>query len=51
MSPLAVVVVVDPEECACEGHHLPIGHEDTGVDLPRRAYEEGDPKEADPEDT
>ena len=41
MSPLAVVVVVDPEECACEGHHFPVSYEDAGVDLSRRSYEKG----------
>lgn len=44
------VVVVDPEEGAGEGHHLAVGYEDTGVNLPRWGREEGDTEEGESEE-
>lgn len=44
------VVVVDAEEGAGEGHHLTIGYEDTGVNLPRWGREEGDAEEGETEE-
>lgn len=47
---LLPVVVVDPEEGAGEGHHLAVGYEDTGVNLPRWGREEGDAEKGDTEE-
>ena len=47
---LLPVVVVDAEEGAGEGHHLAVGYEDTGVNLPRRGREEGDTEEGESEE-
>ena len=44
------VVVVDAEEGAGEGHHLAVGYEDTGVNLPRWGSEEGDAEEGETEE-
>lgn len=44
------VVVVDTEEGAGEGHHLSVGYEDTGVNLPRWGSEEGDAEEGETEE-
>lgn len=44
------VVVVDAEESAGEGHHLAVGYEDTGVNLPRWGREEGDTEEGESEE-
>lgn len=44
------IVVVDPEEGAGEGHHLAVGYEDTGVNLPRWGSEEGDAEEGETEE-
>ena len=44
------VVVVDAEEGAGEGHHLAVGYEDTGVNLPRWGREEGDAEEGETEE-
>ena len=44
------VVVVDAEEGAGEGHHLAVGYEDTGVNLPRWGSEEGDTEEGESEE-
>ena len=44
------VVVVDAKECAGEGHHLAVGYEDTGVNLPRWGREEGDAEEGETEE-
>lgn len=47
---LLPVVVVDAEEGASEGHHLAVGYEDTGVNLPRWGREEGDAEEGETEE-
>lgn len=47
---LLPVVVVDAEEGAGEGHHLAIGYEDTGVNLPRWGREEGCAEEGETEE-
>lgn len=47
---LLPVVVVDAEEGAGEGHHLAVGYEDTGVNLPRWGREEGDTEEGESEE-
>ena len=44
------VVVVDAEEGAGEGHHLAVGYEDTGVNLPRWGSEEGCAEEGETEE-
>lgn len=44
------IVVVDAEEGAGEGHHLSVGYEDTGVNLPRWGTEEGDTEEGETEE-
>lgn len=44
------VVVVDAEEGTGEGHHLAVGYEDTGVNLPRWGSEEGDTEEGETEE-
>ena len=44
------VAVVDAKECAGEGHHLAVGYEDTGVNLPRWGREEGDAEEGETEE-
>ena len=44
------IVVVDAEEGAGEGHHLAVGYEDTGVNLPRWGCEEGDTEEGESEE-
>ena len=44
------VVVVDAEEGAGEGHHLAVGYEDTGVNLPRWGCEEGCAEEGETEE-
>lgn len=46
---LLPVVVVDTEEGAGEGHHLSVGYEDTGVNLPRWRREEGHAEEGETE--
>lgn len=47
---LLPVVVVDAEEGAGEGHHLAVGYEDTGVNLPRWGSEEGYAEEGETEE-
>lgn len=47
---LLPIVVVDAEEGAGEGHHLAVGYEDTGVNLPRWRSEEGDAEEGETEE-
>lgn len=44
------IVVVDAEEGAGEGHHLSVGYEDTGVNLPRWRREEGCAEEGETEE-
>lgn len=44
------VVVVDAEEGTGEGHHLAVGYEDTGVNLPRWGREEGCAEEGETEE-
>lgn len=44
------VVVVDAEGGAGEGHHLAVGYEYTGVNLPRWGREEGDTEEGESEE-
>lgn len=44
------IVVVDAEESSSEGHHLSVGHKDTGVDLSRWRSEEGCSEEDEPKE-
>lgn len=48
---LPPVVVVDAEEGAGEGHHLAIGNEDAGVNLPWWGGDEGCTEEEHAEET
>ena len=48
---LPAVVVVDAEEGAGEGHHLAVGNEYAGVNLPRWGGDEGCSEEEHAEET